>query len=239
MPRWGRITVGVVGTLIIILIATLIVRRIVARTAPVYGGPIADQFLSREDLIKKVTAQESTLASYDAELTTLQQLQDENTALKAELGRGVDQGGILATVMTLPNRTFYDTMLIDAGSADGIKVGDKVYAFNSIALGDISKVDDHDATVLLYSAPNRQTSGDAVGTDVAVTLIGRGSGEYEVQMPRDVPFTIGSMISTQSTTPDSVAEIEKIITDPRDPFQRLLAKVPVNLQALKWVIVRQ
>ncbi len=238
VPTWLRVVIVVASVLIVIAIATAIVKKIAARTVPVYGGVIKDEFLSRSALIKKVTAQESTLVSYDAELTTLQQLQNENTALKAELGRDAGQKGVLADVMTLPNRSFYDTMLIDAGSAEGIKVGQVVYAFNSVALGTISSVDAHDATVSLYSAPGRQTSGNAVGSDVAVTLIGRGSGEYEVQLPRDVPFTTGSMIAAQSITPASLAEIERIITDPRDPFQRLLAKVPVNLQALKWVIVR-
>lgn len=238
LPSWIRIAIAVVGTIIFILIAGAVVKRVVGHIPPVYGGTVSDQFLSKQALIKKVTAQESTLTSYDAELTTLTQLQSENAALKAELGRDVGQKGILANVLTLPNRSFYDTILIDAGSAQGINVGQTAYAFNSVALGVIAKADVNTATIALFSAPGRQTSGSAVGSDVAVTLIGRGSGEYEVRLPRDVPFTEGSMIAQQSTTPASLAEIEKIITDPRDPFQRLLAKVPVNLQALKWVIVR-
>ncbi len=238
MPGWGRVAVTIAGGLVVIAIATMVSKRLVSHIPPVYGGVVADQFLSKSALIKKVTAQESTLTAYDAELTILVQLQNENDTLKAELGRTSNEKGILAHVLTLPNRSFYDTMMIDAGTAEGIKVGAAVYAFNSIALGTVSATDTHSSTVLLYSAPNRQTSGTAVGSDVAITLIGRGSGEYEVQLPRDVPFAVGAMVAQQSTTPATLAQIEKIVTDPRDPFQRLLAKAPVNLQALKWVIVR-
>ena len=90
----------------------------------------------------------------------------------------------------------------------------------------------------LFSAPGKTTSGTAAGNDVGVTLIGRGGGEYEVRIPRDVEFVVGELIAHQSSTTRVLAEIERIATDPRDPFQRLIAKAPINLQALEWVIVR-
>jgi cell shape-determining protein MreC len=228
----------VIGVLVLIVVATIVVKKVFGKTSPVYGGTIAQHLESKSALISKVNEQQSTLTAYDAEITTLRQLQNENAALKAELGRSTTNKGILAHVVTLPNRSFYDTILIDAGSAEGIHVGSVVYAFNSVALGTVSDVTDHTATVSLYSAAGRQTAGTAVNSDVAVTLVGRGGGEYEVQLPRDVPFSVGDMVSLQSVQVASLAVVEKIITDPRDPFQRLLAKVPVNLQALKFVVVK-
>ncbi|MEO5646579.1 MAG: rod shape-determining protein MreC [Candidatus Paceibacterota bacterium] len=238
MHPWLRAGIVIASVIIVIAIASVTIKKLIAKTPPVYGGVLTDQLLSKNALIKKVTAQESTLTAYDAEITTLQQLQNENTQLKAELGRSTGEKGILAHVVTLPNRSFYDSLLIDAGSAEGIKVGSIAYAFNSIALGTVSDVTIHSATISLYSAAGRQTSGTAVGSDVAVTLVGRGGGEYEVQLPRDVPFSVGALVSLQSVNVASMAIVEKIITDPRDPFQRLLAKIPVNLQALKFVVVK-
>ncbi len=238
LPVWARVSIVVASVLLCIVLATYIAKKMVSQVPPVYGGTVSNELLSKRALIRKVTAMQTTLTSYDAELTTLKQLQDENMALKAELGRSPAPTGTLAHVLTLPNRSFYDTMLIDAGSAEGIKENMVVYGFGSVALGTISNVDTHTATVQLYSASGRQTSGTAVGSDVAVTLIGRGAGEYEVQLPRDVPFSVGATVALQSVNVATLATVEKIITDPRDPFQRLLAKVPVNLQALKWVIVR-
>jgi len=235
---WLRIAIIAASIIIFIVLAAVLVKRIVRAVPPVYGAPVADEFMSKRELISKVTALQTTIHSYDAQLTTLAQLQNENDALKAELGRTPAVTGILADVITLPNRSFYDTIVIDAGSAQGIKEKMVAYAFGDVALGDVTTVDPDTSTITLYSQPGRQSSGTAVGSDVAVTLIGRGSGEYEVQLPRDVPLDVGAEIAQQSVTPATIATIEKVITDPRDPFQRLLAKAPVNLQALKWVIVR-
>jgi cell shape-determining protein MreC len=235
---WLRVGIIIASVVLFIALASVVVKKIIRPVPLVSGGVVSDQFLSKRQLISKVIALESTVQSYDARLTTLVQLENENAALKAELGRTPPPTGILANVLTLPNRSFYDTMTIDAGSAEGIKENMIAYAFGSIALGTISDTTAHTATVELYSEPGRQISATAVGNDVAVTLVGRGSGEYEVQLPRDVPFAVGATVALQSTNVATLAVVEKVITDPRDPFQRLLAKAPVNLQALKWVIVR-
>jgi len=235
---WLRIGVIAASAVIVIIIATLLVKKIASHVPPVYGSTVSNELLSKRALISKVTALESQINSDQAQLSTLAQLQNENDTLKAELGRTPPPTGILANVLSLPNRSFYATMNIDAGSAEGIKQNMTAYAFGSVALGTVTSVSTHTATVQLYSAPGHQMTGTAVGSNVAVTLIGRGGGEYEVQLPRDVPFDIGSTVSAQSIDVATLATVEKIITDPRDPFQRLLAKAPVNLQALKWVIVR-
>lgn len=235
---WIRNSIVVAIVVTAILLAGFTVKKFFGKTTPVYGGTVAQQFMSKKSLIKKVNELQSTLTAYDAEITTLRQLQNENDALKAEFGRVQLNKGVLGHVITLPNRSFYDSMLIDAGSAEGVQPGATAYAFNSIAIGTVSDVTEHTATVWLFSAPGRQTTGTAVGNNVSVTLVGRGGGEYEVQLPRDVPFTVGDMVSAQSAHVASLAVVEKVITDPRDPFQRLLAKVPVNLQALKFVVVR-
>ena len=204
----------------------------------VYGDVAELSLLTRKMLIHKVSTLETKITSYDAQVSELALLRDENNKLKAELGRDEADKGALAHVLTLQNRSFYDTFVIDAGTAEGIMEGQTVYAFDSVALGTIARADDHSSIVSLYSAPGRETAGTAQGTDVAVTLTGRGNGEYEVRMPRDVHFDIGSMIAYQSMQTSVIAQIERIVGDPRDPFQRLLAKAPVNLQALKWVIVK-
>lgn len=235
---WLRIAIIAAGIILLVVLATFFMKKIASHVPPIYGSTIGNEFLSKRALISKVTALELQINSDQAKLSTLAQLQNENDTLKAELGRMPKPTGVLANVLSLPNRSFYDTMNIDAGSAEGIKQDMTVYAFGSVALGTISSVAPHTATVVLYSAPGHQMTGAAVGSNVAVTLIGRGSGEYEVRLPRDVPFDIGGTVALQSADVTTLATVEKIITDPRDPFQRLLAKAPVNLQALKWVIVR-
>lgn len=209
----------------------------VAFSGPWYGDVAGTFFSSRRALVSHVTALKLEEEKMHADGALLQLLADENEKLKKELKRETAGSRILATVLFPPGRSLYDTFVIDAGSEEGITEGARVYGFGSVAIGTVSKVDTNTATVLLYSSAGRETSGTMVESDIAVTLIGRGGGEYEIRMPREVHFEVGQVVSLQSTTPAIFATIEKISTDPRDPFQRLLAKAPINLQNLKWVVV--
>ncbi len=233
-----RVVFVLVGIVVVWVVAHAVMRNNASVIKPITGEAVYNTLSPKRALVSRITELQTTLASYDTLLQTAELQRQENELLKKELGRIPTPRGILAHVLTPPSRSFYDTFIIDGGSAQGIAVEQTVYAFDSIAIGTISAVEDKSATVLLYSAPGRETSGTATGNNVAVTLIGRGGGEYEVHLPRDVHFDIGELIAYQSTASAILAQIEKITTDPRDPFQRLLAKAPVNLQALKWVIVK-
>jgi cell shape-determining protein MreC len=206
---------------------------------PVYSDSVSLILNSKQSLIKKVLALQSEIDANKASLASLDAFQKENQTLKNELGRDSEgHKGIMARVVVPPNRSLYDTLIIDIGHEEGVFVGQNVYAFGSVALGTISDTKAHSSTVLLYSSPNRETVGSVSGSDLTVTLIGRGAGEYEVRMPRDIVFEQGGVITEQTLKLNTIAVIQKIVTDPRDPFQRLLAKVPVNLQTLKYVVVK-
>jgi cell shape-determining protein MreC len=223
-----------------VIILFLIIRTVVHKTGvpSLHADAVRQGFESKRTLIAKIDALQNQIDASHALLAEVTLLQQENETLKAELGRETGTKGILARVLTTPDRNFYDTILIDAGTEEGIQVGQIVYAFGSIALGTVSDTREQQSTVELFSAPTRETAGTAEGSDVAVTLFGRGAGEYEVRMPRDVHFEVGELVSLQTVHVAVLAKIEKIATDPRDPFQRLLAKAPVNLQALKFVIIK-
>ncbi len=227
----------VVATILLFLIIGSIVDAI--RVPSLRGPALLQSLSSRKNLLKHIADLEQEKESSRVLREEAAMLRKENESLKMQLGRRVHTSeGVLARVLTLPNRSFYDTIIVDVGSADGVTVEQFVFAFDTILIGTITDVQDHRSTVQLFSAPGRQTSGTAEGSDLSITLIGRGSGEYEVRMPRDLSFTLGELISYQSMETAVLAKIEHIATDPRDPFQRLLAKAPVNLAALKFVMVR-
>lgn len=237
IKNWRLILLGVICIFILWFLVSWI-RKYRASTVPIYGDAISLATHSKQSLIKKVVALQSELDAKNASLSSLSTFEKENESLKAELGREGAIKGTLARVVVPPNRSIYDTIVLDIGEDEKVAVGQEVYAFGSIALGTVSEVLPHSSTVLLYSASNRETSGTVTGSDLTVTLIGRGAGEYEVRMPRDIAFQEGGVISQQSLIVHPLATIQKIVTDPRDPFQRLLAKVPINLQTLKWVEVK-
>jgi cell shape-determining protein MreC len=223
-----------------VVILFFIIRTVLHKTGvpSLHADTVRQGLESKRALIATVNELQNQIDTNRASFDEVTLLQQENEALKAELGRETGMNGVLARVLTTPDRNFYDTILIDAGTEEGIQTGQIVYALGSIALGTVSDTRAQQSTVELFSAPNRETAGTAEGSAVTVTLFGRGAGEYEVRMPRDVHFEVGELVSLQTVHIAVLAKIEKIATDPRDPFQRLLAKAPVNLQALKFVVVR-
>ncbi len=234
------IVLRIIGAVFSVLIIFIVVRMFLgSRNIPsLHADELRMGFETKKTLIAKINELQNTIDTYKTATELAPLLQEENATLKAELGRAVSGDGVLARVLTGANRNFYNTIVIDAGTLDGISEGMTVYAFDAIALGTVTDVKEHRAVAQLFSAGGTETAGTAEGSDISLTLIGRGGGEYEVHMPRDVQFSIGEAISYQSTNVAILAKIEKIITDPRDPFQRLLAKAPVNLNALKFVIVK-
>lgn len=235
-PMVARVVIIVISVVILFIIIRSIVRH--SQVIEIRAEYAKEVIQSKQSLITEIDELKAVIDSYQTTITQHRILKEENEKLKAELGRMAPEKGILAAVLTQPNRSFYGTMLIDAGAAEGIMEGQIAYAFDSVAVGTISEVSERTSTVLLYSAPNRETAARAEGSDVAIALIGRGNGDFEVRMPRDVNFSIGDAILYPSVNTTLLAQIEKIVTDPRDPFQRLLAKVPINLTTLKFVIVR-
>ncbi len=231
-----------VAGIVLLCVVLIFLFRSVLRNAPgvaLQTENVLDQFSSKSELLDKIALLENTIQSYQQGTNEVALIREENESLKRELGRSdVEQKGILARVLTAPNRSFYDTIIVDIGTDQGVTEGQIAFAFDSIALGTVTEVGKNRSKVQLFSAPQRETSGTAEGSDVTITLIGRGAGEYEVRMPRDVSFAVGELISHQSISFAILAKVEKIVTDPRDPFQRLLAKAPVNLNTLKFVIVK-
>jgi hypothetical protein len=63
--------------------------------------------------------------------STIADLAAENTELKNLLGRPASQNSVLADVLSKPPFSLYDTLIVDAGSEEGIQTGDQVYALAS------------------------------------------------------------------------------------------------------------
>ncbi|HSE56975.1 MAG TPA: rod shape-determining protein MreC [Candidatus Paceibacterota bacterium] len=204
----------------------------------------ANEFTNRLLQSKKSLAAE--LASVEAELTEsrlkiieLSTIEEENKELRKLLGRGEPGEVVLAGILTHPQQSLYNTFQIDAGTGEGIVVGARVFVGTSMLVGTITDVTARGATVTPFASPGNQTSAYVEGSNVSVTITGRGGGDFEVELPRDIPFDPGMAIVSQGIHSYIIAIIEHVISDPRDPFQKLLARMPVNLRTVKWVTVEK
>jgi len=190
-------------------------------------------FLENEDLKMKLFEQESRISNYNSIL-------DENLKIKEILERKVENKVmILASILSKPNQSLYDSIIIDVGEKDGIILGQKVFAFGNIPIGSISLVYSNTSKVVLYSSPKEEVEVVVSGYDTFMKIVGRGGGNFEMILPRDFILEEGTEVVLPGITPYTVGIVKTIISDSRDAFQKALLISPVNIQELKFVEVEK
>jgi cell shape-determining protein MreC len=146
---------------------------------------------------------------------------------------------ILSAILAKPNQSIYDTLIIDAGTLQGIKVGNIVFALGDVPVGRIDTVYENSSKVILFSNPGETTEGVISGKNIFMQLVGRGGGNFEMIMPKDFTMQKGDQVVMPGINPYVLAIAQTVISDPRDPFNKMLLTSPVNIQEQKFVKVEQ
>lgn len=196
-------------------------------------------FESKKSIIAERDILKNQVADLEAQIASLTALKDENEKLQEMLGRKSEKIElVLGRIVAKPNQSPYDTLVIDAGSDDGIIDGARVLARGDIAIGTVVETAPHISKIKLYSTSGEKTKGAITGKDIFIDLVGTGAGTFEATLPRDVVVEKGTPV----VLPDGgnvVAIVEEQIVDPRDPFQKILFRSPVNLFELRFVGVEK
>ena len=200
-------------------------------------------FSENENLKNKLNEEEARMANYNSVL-------DENLKTKEILGRKDGKTNmVLASILSKPNQSPYDTFIIDVGAKDGILVGQRVFALGNVPIGRIVETNPNTAKVILYSNPGEKTevvisskpavAGSSPSGDAFMQVIGRGGGNFEMVLPRDFVLEKGAEAVLPGITPLVLGTVQTIISDPRDSFQKALLLSPVNIFELKFVEVEK
>lgn len=185
--------------------------------------------LENEDLKSKLNEQEARISNYDSIL-------GENLEIKEIFERKSEKADmVLAGILSKPNQSLYDTLVIDAGTKNGILIGQKVFALGNVPIGRIAEIYPDSAKVILYSNPGETTEVVISGKDTFMQVVGRGGGNFEIILPRDFVLEKGTEAVLPGINPYIVGIVQTIVSDPRDSFQKALLASPVNIQELKFV----
>jgi cell shape-determining protein MreC len=174
-----------------------------------------------------------------AKLLSRDTLVRENAELKAIMGRSEGVQFTLAAVLEKPPHSVYDTLVIDGGESAGFVVGQTVYANGETPIGAIGSVAARSAIVRLYSASGEKTGARLSPSNIDITLVGRGGGNFSAEVPHELAVELGATSVSKDIAPHVLAVFQKITSDPRDPFQTLLLASPINVNNLSFVQVRQ
>ena len=199
-----------------------------------------DSKISKDKLIEENQILNSKILSMQATMISLEAKAKETDSLLEIFGRSSQSNiGLLAVVLARPPQSPYDTLVIDQGENNGVSVGDKVFAYGNIPIGFVGEVYNSTAKVVLYSQSKNITNTILIGSNLPVDLIGRGGQNFEAILPRDVSVPVGTFASLPSISSVPVAVVSSVISDLRDPFQRILLTSPVNIRYLKYVEVKK
>jgi cell shape-determining protein MreC len=206
------------------------------------GGKISDTgstLRSKKSLLLENESLKNQILQSEADRANYAVVVDENFKLKETLGRIGEKEMILSAILSKPNQSLYDTLIIDAETNQNISVGQKVFALGNIPIGRIAEVYANSSKVILYSNPGEKTEVVISGKDVFMQVIGRGGGNFEMILPRDFVIEKETEVQLPGITPYILGVVKTIISDPRDSFQKALLVSPINIQELKFVEVEK
>lgn len=160
--------------------------------------PAEYSVLPRSILISRLTAAEVELSRTRYQTLLYQGVAEKNQALEKELQLRPQSSYTAARVLSAPPRTHYDTLLIDAGTSDGVMMGDSV-SHEGVAVGSVTEVSTHSSLVELYSSPG-STHDAVIGTQKGITVLhGTGGGSLEALVPGDIAIEVGDVVRDART----------------------------------------
>lgn len=182
-----------------------------------------------------------TIAELQTKIDSLSLIEKEHSILLEELGQKKPQELLFARVLTLPPQSLYDTLIIDSGKIQGINNGKKVFAGENILIGVVSEVYEKTAKVKLYSSPDEKYDViiGVASSSVRATAVGRGSGMFEVFVPREAQVEVGDSVTVPEISTTIYGKVSYIITDPARAFDSILFQSSIPLQSLRRVYVEK
>lgn len=196
-------------------------------------------FASKKQLQSELDQLKEENTKFKLEVIDRNALNDENTKLKELLNRKKDISTTLGVVIARPGQSLYDTLIVDVGRDHGLVVGARVFVEGETLIGYVEEVYEKTVKVAMYSAPGQNTDALSSQSNIPVSLKGRGGGNFEIELPRDVELPVGSSIVHLGIHPYILGIVGDVTFDPRDPFQTVLVSLPVNIQHIKFVEIEK
>jgi cell shape-determining protein MreC len=223
-------------------------------------------FHSRSALFDENQQLKEKLAALETDAKTIEYLQNENVGLKALLGRPMPKNSILATVLSKPPFSSYDSIILDVGSVEGIAIGSLVYApdiltqnatstiaanssasssattteshIPKISIGKVTEVFAHTSRVSLYSSSGQKFAIEIGKNHIKAEATARGGGSFEVIIPRDADVHIGDAIVIPDIDTIIFGIVGTIVSDPARAYSTILFNEPINPFEIHNVLVQ-
>ena len=182
-------------------------------------------------------------------------LVNENQALIKKIeqvsGLALETGGIAAGVVARPPESPYDTLVLSAGSEDGIAIGMKAFGLpagqtgkGGVPLGVVSSVSNNFSRITLFSAPGMTVNG-WIGranlpaqADFPLAINGAGGGAINASVPRSAGISVGDPVFAPGPGMLLIGRVVRVESNQSSPSVILRIMPALNLFSVAWVVVR-
>lgn len=194
------------------------------------------EFSMKRSLVHENEALKEEVARMQAQMLDRNLLEEQVVELEGKLGRIGSDDRVTARVLAGPGRSAYDTLVIDAGSEQGILVDDSVVYAGAGVIGVIAEVYPTSSKVSLLSSPDKETMVTMGKEAIPTTARGRGMGNFESKIPQGSVVAVGDnvLIPGENMILGIVGSVEG---KPSEPFMKILFRMPFNLSAVRSVEV--
>lgn len=179
------------------------------------------QFLSSFGDRAMLALENEQLTKQNTVLEVENQMLEERLATTAALSSPRSRQ-VVARVLARPPVSAYDTLILDAGTDDGVAVGDAAFALASSAsdqgvpVGYVSWASRDFSRVTLFSAPGIESPAWVGEKKNALMVLGQGGGAFTAVVPRDVTVSVGDPIYIGPLM-QRVGTVLRIDSDPSSP----------------------
>jgi cell shape-determining protein MreC len=183
-----------------------------------------------------LTAQNEKLTNANAVLVA------ENEALLEKsndvAGLTTTPQGILAGVVARPPESPYDTLVVAAGSAEGVTRGMEAFGVGTVPLGTVSSVLTHLSRITLFSTPGESLLGWVGSKHLPLNIVGSGGGTISAVVSRSADIAIGDTVSAPGPGSLPIGQVIRVDSDPSSPSVTLRIQPLLNLFSVTWVSLR-
>ena len=169
-------------------------------------------------------------------------LANENQALvqkmKSISGLSADAREIIAGVVTRPPESPYDTLVLSAGSNDGVILGMEAFGEGGVPLGVVSTVFASFSRVTLFSAPDVTINGWVGENNLPLIIKGTGGGTMTASIARSSNIVVGDTVFAPGPGMLPLGSIVRVDNETTSPSVTLRIMPSVNLFSIAWISLR-
>lgn len=199
-------------------------------------GSFMTNFRNKDTLVHENEILNEAIDLMHAQVLDRNLLVEKVTRLEEALGRVRMDDRVVASVLVGPGRSPYDTLVIDAGTDEGVNVGNQVVYAGSGVIGEIIETTNVTSKVKLLSSPDEEHSVIVGSYYIPVLALGKGMGNFEAKVPQDSRVEIGDrVVSLKGNL--ILGTVSLVEEKPAEPVKRIFFRVPFNITEIRSVEV--